>query len=359
MKIEFKKKEKLGPRERLNFFRGVRTYVKSGMNVVDSIEAYSKKLPTDSSFRKMCRNIVRQVRNGADISEAFKNYPKFFPSFLIGLLEIAQKTGQIPAVLDEICYYLKQDIDINKKIADATFMPKIAFIGTMVIFFGTTTFVVPKLGEFLTDANASMPLISSLVMGLGNVMLNLWFVWVLLAIGLVVGYQYFRKNYPEKYELLLLKIPFYRPIAYNRIQYTFTRVLGLCITAGIQPTQALSYTGVAVGNIYVKNVLTRAIHRINNGMDMDVALQKEDKLKLINEDIYVMIRTGSESGSLGSVMTSVSEDYQEYMEDAAGKIGDKLGTTVIVPTLAVTFLLLIAIEAPMVSMMQSMENVKF
>lgn len=111
---------------------------------LDAISLHAQTLPEDSKIRAICNQIVRDVKNGQTKTplESFKKFPQFFPPYIIGLMSIAQEAGQLPKILKEITYLLKQDIEIKTKISQATFIPKISVVLLLVIIYGAATFVI-------------------------------------------------------------------------------------------------------------------------------------------------------------------------------------------------------------------------
>lgn len=339
--------------ERLRFFQILLRYVEAGISPVDSITRFGEGLDKDDSMAQMTRTMVHDMKNGKTLSEVMKKYPKFFPPFVVGLLEVGQETGQLPKVLQEVTKHLEQDIDIQRKVDSATLVPKISIVGIALLFFFGITYIIPKLGEQLTDMNVEMPFISQVVYEIGLFGQAYWYLLIALAALAFFAFQYFRKQYPEKASLLALKLPIYAPLAYNRLQYDFSKVFGLCIQSGIRPALALKYTTLAIDNVYLKSVLTRAIPKIlNAGMKMDAAIKKEDTEGILGKEVYIMIRTGAESGNLGDIMLKESETYEKILKTIVDRIGDKVSLTVLIPSYATMLLLFAAIEYPILTVMK-------
>ena len=340
--------------QRLRFFQIIQRYVDAGMSPTDSIERFNEGLEKDSPLLTMTHSMIRDMRNGQSFAEVLKKYPKFFQPFIIGLVTVGQESGQLPHILQEIVFHLEQDLDIKRKIDSATMIPKISVCAIFLVFMFGTMFIIPKLGEQLSDSGVELPLITQTVLNFGNLMQEYWYLVIAGFFGISAIFRYLLKKYPERMNILSMKLPIYAPLAYTRIQYNFSKVFGLCVNAGIRPSTALKYTSMAIDSLYLRNVITRAATKIlNTGAAMDAALSHEDVEHFLNKDIYVMIRPGTESGNLGDIMLDESRNYQKELLNISDRIGDKVSMTILIPAYLVILALFASIEYPVITMMQA------
>lgn len=48
----------------------------------------------------------------------------------------------------------------------------------------------------LLDAGVDLPLATQVILLIGQSMQAFWWLWIVLAIGAVMGFRYFKENYP-------------------------------------------------------------------------------------------------------------------------------------------------------------------
>ena len=237
-------------------------------------------------------------------------------------------------------------------------MPKAFLIGMSFAFVIGVLFVIPKLGELLNDAHLELPLITKAVIGVSTLAQSFWWLFLLIGIGGFFLYKRTKKDSPEKIEKLALKMPFFKVINYNKLQYNFAKILGLCITAGIQTSTALRYTAVASGNFMMKSTLTKAANEIeNSGLQVADAVKKADTYGIIDKRFYVMLSVATTAGKIGTIMLDESENYRKEMIVASELIGDKIGLSVSIPGYLCLIALFASIEFPVMKMMQNLSNV--
>ena len=148
--------------QRLRFFQIIQRYVDAGMSPADSLERFRETLEKDSPILNMTNVMLRDMRNGKSFSEVLHKFPKFFPPFIIGLVEVGQESGQLPRILKEIVYHLEQDIDIKRKIDSATMIPKISPCLIEMLAFSTALKVFLPLVKVLYISFSSIMFVSAI-----------------------------------------------------------------------------------------------------------------------------------------------------------------------------------------------------
>lgn len=342
--------------DQLQFFDVVSNYVHAGISPTDAVRLYRESIEKEMVAYAVSGKLIRFMQNGMDFAESLKRFPEIFPAYAIGLLEVAQKTGQLPAMLSEIVAQMEQELDIASRIKRATFIPKISSVGIILVFFLGSTYIIPQLGNVLLDMNIDLPLITKIVLTLGNGMASLWWLCLLVLGAAGCFYFQFKKQHPDQYSWIIMNLPLWKPVAFNRLKYNFCKVMGLCTSAGIKPSQALSYTALAIDNAYMRNTIKRSLKHIQNGMAIDKAIKKEDTYEMLDTSLYVMLQTGASLGNLGDIMKKQADNYKKKLDTAVAAIGDKIGITVLVPCYIAIVIMFAAIEYPVITMGANMST---
>jgi len=340
-----------------HFFKVIQRYNAANITISESVPMFAEEVKK-LSLKKIMESLMRDLRNGVAFPNALSKHPTFFPAFIIEMLRVGESSGQNAAILDESVFFLEQEVDVKREIGSALWTPK-AFLVLMFIAFLLGIFlVVPKLGELLMDTHIELPLVTQVVIGIGNLAQSFWWFFALLGTVLVFVYQYIKKEYPEQIDLFKLQIPFFKVITYNQIQYRFAKIFGLCIQAGIGTTRALQYTAMAADNIIVKNTLKKAATDIErSGISLADAIKKADVYNIINPGFYIMMRVGVSTSDIGNIMLKEAENYRKDMLVASKLIGDKVGLSVTIPGYIALIILFASIEYPVMTMMQNLNSV--
>ncbi|MEN6620095.1 MAG: type II secretion system F family protein [Smithella sp.] len=332
------------------FFRIICRYYSAGISLINSVEQYRKNCEK-KQLQAIMQSLLRDMREGLPFSDAMRKAP-FFPAYIVELMHVAESTGQIKKILDEIVFFLEQNIDIKREVNSGLYPAKF-FLGGVVLSFCMAIFVlIPKMADILNDLNTDLPMITAVVLNGGMFLAHMWPLFALLCITGFPAYQYAKKMYPERIDRLKLKLPFFGQVNYYNLQYEMTKILSLVLQSGIPMQDALKYTAIAVDHIPLKNTLYQASAKVkNSGSNTADALQKADTEKLIHHDLFIMIRAGEESGKMVDILEDEAEDFRKDLLALSKNLGNKVGTSIIIPGMLCIILLMISIFAPLIHMM--------
>jgi len=336
-----------------NFSYVMERYNSFGIKMHEAVENYLKTVQKPA-LRKIMETLLRDLRNGIAFPDALSKHPSFFPAFVIAMMRIGQDSGQTGKIWEDITSYLEQEIEIGKDIRSAMWIQKVFFAFFLVAAVIIIFLVIPKMGDLLKETDMELPMVTKAVIGFGTIATSFWWLFLLAGIGCVLGYGYFKREYPEQYDALKLKVPVFSTITYDQLQYRFARVFGLCRQAGLDPVSSLRYAAIAADNLIMKNMLQKAASSLeNSGLPLREALMKADVHHILHPDFFLMMQVGI-AGDISEVMLKEADKYQKEMRRSAKTIGDKVGLCVMIPGYVVMILLFASMELPIMSMMQNM-----
>lgn len=122
------------------FSRGLGVLIKSGMLVIDSIEA-TAKLMDNVYFQKRFQYAVDEVRRGKRIARSIDNI-NFFPPMLVEMVLVGEQTGSLEQVLEKTADFY--DDELEKTISQVT-----SALEPMLIILAAGVVVVVILAIFL------------------------------------------------------------------------------------------------------------------------------------------------------------------------------------------------------------------
>ncbi len=338
------------------FFRIIRRYNNAGVSLMNAVEEYKKNVEKES-MQKIVNMISREMANGSSFADALKNHSAF-PAYAVEHIRVGEETGKIPEILDRIVETMTQNIEIRRDINNGLKPVYFFIVGFIAAILIALLVVIPKTKELMSNIDINLPWVTQLVLDFGEICQNHWVVLLMIALGLVMFFLHMKKNYPEKVEEVQLKLPFIGKIYRNQLHYRFCKIFALCQKANINTKTALQYTAIAIGNLRLKTALINTAKSIENtGIPLVDALRKEDRTEILEKDIFFILRTGVNSGTLDRILDEEAEEYRKKIASAAKTIGDDVGMSVITP---LTILLLIflgtIIGAPMMSILEGLSK---
>ena len=324
-------------------------YVSAGVNPIDGIALYAQN--SRSSVKAILEDVLVSVRNGSDLPSAMEKHPDFFPTFITQMLRVNDKTGQGDSIYESIEQTLEQEIDLRRNVGSEMIPIMVLFIALIAAFCVAVFFVIPMMGEMLKDMGVELPLLTRFFIGVADFAVNYWFLVLVGAGALVLGYLHIRINKPRLYAKILLRLPFYKLIVFNQIQYRFARIFGLCIEAGIETSKALEYTASAADNILLKDLLLQANNSINRtGADLVAAIKKANTDDVLDASFYTMLEAGK-SGNMEHILAKCATYFKKQLLAVSKTFGTKLSLTLITPGFVLLIAVFLSVYMPVFSLM--------
>jgi type IV pilus assembly protein PilC len=190
---------------------------------------------------------------------------------------------------------------------------------TILAFFGLMVFVIPMIGKTIKDLagpEASLPLITEIMLGISGFMISWWYILLPLLIGgIVVLLRYLKTPVGKaQFHHIILKLPgiktIIRKLAVARFARTFSALMG----AGVPVLEALDVTARAIGNVVYESALKEAAEEVKNGKQLSKII--ENNTELWPAIVAQMLSVGEETGQTDTVLVKVADFYEEEVDVA-------------------------------------------
>src|ERR1700692_289994 len=225
------------------FFRQFSVMIDAGLPLVQCLEILGAN-QENPTFQKTLLGVRTTVEGGATLANAMRQYPVIFDDLTTNMIEAGETGGILDIILQRLATYVEKAVRLKAAVKSALIYP-VAVVSMAVLIVGALLkWVVPIFSNLFAGLGVNLPLPTRIVMGLSAFVQSFWWVFIVGAVGLVVGIKQIRKHPRGRYyfDKLLLHIPvigiLLRKIAVAR----FTRTLGTLITSGGPILQGLRIT---------------------------------------------------------------------------------------------------------------------
>jgi type IV pilus assembly protein PilC len=294
------------------FTRQLATMIGAGIPLLECLEILEEQAESQP-FKRTVRGVIEQIRGGSDLSAALGNYPKVFTAIYRSMVRAGEASGQLNEILLRLAEYLEATAKLKREIKAAMTYPVIS----LVMVFGITAFlmlvIVPKFKEIFDSLGVELPGITKTVM---NTALFLKTNLVLCTAGLVgalLGLVAFKRSKPGKrfFDRFILRVPvfgnLFRKVALSRFSRTFSTL----IKSGVPIVGALEIVAETSGNTVIANAVTNACESVKTGDTLSEPLSQE---KVFPPMVVRMIGIGERSGALETLLSKISEFYDQQVE---------------------------------------------
>jgi type IV pilus assembly protein PilC len=341
-------------RDFLIFNQELIALLKAGLPVLHSLELLLERQESPT-LRRVLADIRERVNAGAAISDAFAEQGDLFPRLYWTSLKAGEKSGEIESVLRRYVKYQRTIMTLTRKVVSTLVYPAILIVLSIVLIAILMTVVIPKFQDFFGDFKAELPLLTVVVMRVatflrGNI------VW--LAGGVAVG-GFFVSRWlksprgAEWGDSVVLKIPVAGGI-FRRFAITqFTRSLATLLGGGTPLVPALENAAAAVGNRHVARRVAEVIPRVREGGELWRALEATG---IFTNLTIEMIKVGEASGALEEMLSSVSEFYDEEIDQLLARVISFVEPAILVIMGGVIMTILLSVYLPIFRLMSQIKG---
>ncbi len=304
----FGRKQKLNIEKFLIFNQQFVTLVKAGLPILKGLDLLAERL-TDAKLGKYVKGVRDDVKNGALLSEAFRNQGIFPPMYVTSVMA-GEKSGSLAEVLERYIAYQKLSLAVRKKVVVSLIYPSLLFLMTIGLIVFLITFVVPNFAKLYQSMEASLPEMTQILIAIGTTARSYILVGFAALILALLGFRVWSRTESAgpKLDRLKLRTPVLGEIWIKYQVAQFARVLSTLLVGGIPLVQALETASQSLGTKLLQNALEKVQRLVKEGQALASSL---DTTKVFPGLAVDMIEVGESTGALPSMLASVAEFYEE------------------------------------------------
>ncbi len=305
---------KIPARELIALYRQWGRLLRSGVPILKALGILMEqsKRPETSA---VLQTIHEDVKQGKNVSEAVRRYPRLFTAFDTALIEAGESVGKLYETLLELARYRENQLALTGKIRSALAYPLFVFlVGLGTVYFMLAK-VIPQFALFFQDLGQTLPMPTRLLMSFSA------FAQAYGLMGIAVAALLFflirsslkiEKN-RTAFDRLLLRLPLVGRLLTMAEIARITRTMELLLANGLSLLKSLRAAAPVCGNELFRVLLGDCAKAVEEGGVLSDVLRQS---RLFPDMAVYLIRTGEEAGSLHEAMSEIAEWYEQEVQDA-------------------------------------------
>src|SRR3989338_2613369 len=177
---------RLSLKEKMLFARNLEVMIRSGMQILQSLEIL-KKQAKSKAFVKILDSVIFDVKNGHFLSAGLEKYKNVFGEFFINLIRVGEASGTLSENLKYLSDELRKKDELTKKIRGAMAYPMIIMFATVGITSIMIFVIFPKILPVLTNIIIELPLVTRIFIAASEFFIKYGYLVGLGVVGLIVG----------------------------------------------------------------------------------------------------------------------------------------------------------------------------
>ena len=334
--------------------RQLATLIGASVPMAESLGALVDQ--TEKARLKIILSEVKEMVNeGGTLADAMAKHPRVFDDLYVQMVRAGEKSGALDVVLKRLAEFRETQGKLRGKVISAMIYPILMSIVGTGILIGLFTFVVPQMRTMvgsLSNGKDTLPFISKLVFGVGDIMTSGWScVLVLFVMIGIVGLRYWIKNGGAKsWDRFKLRIPVFGKLGRMVSVSRFCRTLSTLLKSGVPIVTALTIVKDVVGNLVVKDAVQRAADNILEGQSISVPLRRSGQFPPM---VTHMIAIGERTGELEAMLTNVAEAYDSEVQTTVDAVTALIAPVMIIVLGGAVLVIALGLLLPLASLTQN------
>jgi type II secretory pathway component PulF len=295
------------------------------------------------------RWVAAQVERGRPLDEIISQGARRLPRHLSGLIQAAQRTGQLGSVLSEWLENRRAARVHWRSVTAAMTYPTIVLVLAIAVFLLVATFIVQPLRTIVEEFGMQVPVNLDVIHWISTSGLNfLGAAIVLILVGVVllrvVGGQ-------SAWSWMIAQLPLVGDTWHWTGVSEMLRSLALLVEHGVPLPEALRLTGGGIGDAYVGKQCQDLAARLEQGTPLFMALIHQRALPL---SIVPLVRWGEENDELPESLRSGAEMLEGRLRLRATLLVQILPPLIFIVVGMLVLSLYLAVSGSMVRLIQGL-----
>lgn len=305
---------RVSARDVVVFTRLFATMIGAGLPLVQSLSLLSKQ-QENRRFRKVIRQMARDVEAGDTLAGAMGRHPGVFSELSVNLVSAGEAAGALDTILARLSDFLEKHNAVARKMRASLIYPAMILGVTVPAVAILLVFVIPTFESLFTTAGVPLPLPTRMVIAASDAVQKWW--WALLG-SLAVFVALLRHLFGTgrgrlTIDRLLLAIPLVGDLLRKAAVSRVTHTLGTLIASGVSILHGLEVAAKTAGNRVIHDALMRSRASIAGGATIAQPLAESGAFA---PTVVRMVEVGEQTGALDDMLARIADFYEQEVDTA-------------------------------------------
>ena len=316
-KISFKRKASISNQELATLSRDLAIYLRAGIPIANALRLAQNQYAGNKKIYNFLGSLITYLDEGKSFYQALESQSIIeLPNFYKQSIKVAESSGTLEEVLEELATFLKEQDRINKQIQSAFAYPLFIIIVSIFMVAFMISYVVPKITGIFVQMKQELPPITQFVVDLGNFFKNYWMqIGIALLVVTILFSLAIKYSSRFKYwvDYMLLKLPILGKIIQVSELARFSYMASVLLSSGIPFVQTINLASKILRNSVIQQIFDEAAQKVVEGSKFSTALIKHTDI--IDKSFDQAIALGEETSQLSVILKNLSELYLEENRD--------------------------------------------
>jgi len=330
--------------------RQIAGLVASGLPLERALTSLSEE-SDDERQRHLVAALRAEVNGGTAFATALAQHPREFSNTYCAVVGAGEHSGNLGLVLERLADDLEQGQALRSQLIGAALYPAIVTLVAIVIVMFLLGYVVPQVAEVFAGSKRALPMLTVIMLGLGNFVRNQGWL-LLLAIVLIAAcarLAWARPAFRERFDAAWLTLPVLGKLSRGYNAARFAGTLAMLAAAGVPILKALQAAADTVSNRAMRTDALDALVLVREGAPLASALAQKKRFPGL---LSMFARLGEQTGQLPVMLERAAKQLGTEVQRRALQLATLLEPLLIVAMGLVVMLIVLAVLLPIIQLNQ-------
>jgi general secretion pathway protein F len=308
----------MNTREVGEFTQQLSTLLGAGLPLDRSLQVLLDLAESDR-VKRTVSEIRDRVRSGGSLSDALEEQHGAFNRLFVNMVRAGEIGGTLDVTLARLSDYLERSKQLKDSVVSALIYPVLLLIlaaGSLILLL---VYVIPQFTPIFEELGGDLPLITRIVLAVGEVLQNFWWLIILLVALAVWRFRVMLADAEKRFawDLRVLSLRWVGDLVGKMETARLTRTLGTLLTNGVPLLSALSIARNVVSNTVLRQDVGDAARGVKTGGGLARALAKAERFPRL---ALQMISVGEETGQLDGMLMKVADTYDSEVRNTIDRL---------------------------------------
>jgi len=261
-------------------------------------------------YQALLEEAIEGLRSGRSLSAVLQQHPLIFSDFYISLVRSGEAGGRLAEVLRDLADYLESTRQVRASVTSALMYPSILLVVALLSIAVMLGFVVPQFQSLFDDMGEGLPVLTTMVIGLGDFVRNYGLLMLMFLVAFALGFgRWLRHGQGRLWkDRTMLRLPVLGDVLLKFEMARFARTFATLYESGVSLLGTIEIAVETVGNSAVRAAFEELPSEVKGGRTIAQSLSGNP---IFSPLMLQMVRVGEESGDLASMMMEVARIYED------------------------------------------------
>ncbi len=330
--------------------RQIAGLVSSGLPLERALTALSEE-SDDERQRNLVAALRAEVNGGTAFAAALAQHPREFSTTYCAVIGAGEHSGNLGLVLERLADDLEQSQALKSKLIGAALYPAIVTLVAITIVMFLLGYVVPQVAEVFAGSKRALPMLTVIMLGLGNFVRNQGWLMLITLVLIAAGARlaWARAPFREKFDAAWLNLPILGKLSRGYNAARFASTLAMLAAAGVPILKALQAAADTLSNRAMRADALDALVLVREGAPLASAMAQKKRFPAL---LSMFARLGEQTGQLPLMLDRAASQLGTEVQRRAMQLATLLEPLLIVTMGFVVMLIVLAVLMPIIQLNQ-------